>query len=43
MFTVSEEAQPIEMDFMGEGFKITSNLELTRGCGGCGSTSSCCS
>jgi Fe-S cluster assembly iron-binding protein IscA len=38
-----KKAQPLEVDFMGEGFKITSNLELTGGCGGCGSTSSCCS
>lgn len=36
------QAQPIEIDFAGQGFKITSSLELTQGCGGCGSSSQCC-
>ncbi|MGB9499177.1 MAG: IscA/HesB family protein [Dissulfuribacterales bacterium] len=38
-----KKAQPISVDFLGTGFKITSSLELSSGCGGCGSTSSCCS
>ena len=37
------EAQPIEIDFAGHGFKVTSSLHLEDGCGGCGSSESCCS
>lgn len=37
------QAQPIEIDFAEYGFKVTSALKLTSGCGGCGSSSSCCS
>ena len=36
------QAQPIEIDFAGSGFKISSALELSSGCGGCGSSSTCC-
>ena len=35
-------AQWISIDFAGHGFKVDSALELTGGCGGCGSSSSCC-
>jgi len=38
-----KKAQPISVDFKGEGFRVTSNIELGGGCEGCGSTSSCCS
>ena len=38
-----KKAQPISVDFQGAGFKVTANIELSSGCGGCGSTSSCCS
>lgn len=39
-----EKANPITVDFMYMGFKITSGLEVSAGgeCSGCGSTSSCC-
>ena len=38
------QAQPIEIDFIGQGFKVTSSLQLGGGgCGGCGSSESCCS
>lgn len=37
------QAQPIEIDFTGHGFKITSSLELGQGCTGCGSSGQCCS
>lgn len=36
-------AQPIEIDFTGQGFKVSSALKLNDGCGGCGSSGSCCS
>lgn len=38
-----KEAQPIEVDFVETGFRVTSELELGGGCGGCGSSGSCCS
>lgn len=38
-----EKARPISIDFGMEGFTIGSNLELTSGCGGCGSSGACCS
>jgi len=35
-------AQPIKVDFLEYGFKLTSNLELQAGCGGgCSSAGSC--
>ncbi len=37
------QAQPIKVDFVATGFKITSSMELPQGCGGCGSSSNCCS
>ncbi|MDA8138720.1 MAG: IscA/HesB family protein [Desulfobacteraceae bacterium] len=36
------EAQPIEVDFAGHGFKVSSSLKLEGGCGGCGSSEGCC-
>ena len=38
-----EQATPIKIDFGGRGFTITSSLVFEEGCGGCGSTSTCCS
>ena len=37
----SEKAQPIKVDFLEHGFKLTSNLELQSGCRSCDTTSSC--
>jgi hypothetical protein len=37
-----EKAKPVKVDFMGYGFRISSNLQLgAGGCGGCGEGSSC--
>jgi iron-sulfur cluster assembly protein len=36
-----KQAQPIEVDFMGDGFQISTSLKLGGGCSGCGSTGSC--
>ncbi|MBN2331931.1 MAG: hypothetical protein JXO49_06305 [Deltaproteobacteria bacterium] len=38
-------AAPIKVDFNGFGFQLTSNVPIAGGgsCGGCGSSSSCCS
>ncbi len=41
--TFLTQAQPIKVDFHPTGFKITSSMELPQGCGGCGSSSNCCS
>jgi len=41
--TFLSQAQPIEVDFTGNGFKIDSALELSGGCSGCGSEDGCCS
>ena len=41
-----EKAQPVEIDFMGMGFKINSTLELGGGCSGCScgdDSGGCCS
>lgn len=39
-----KEAQPIQVDHNTMGFAVTSALKLERsGCGGCGSSSNCCS
>jgi len=40
-----EKAKPIKIDFMGNGFSITSSMvfESESGCGGCGSGSTGCS
>jgi Fe-S cluster assembly iron-binding protein IscA len=35
-------ARPIEIDFSGHGFKVSSSLQLGGGCGsGCGSSEGC--
>lgn len=36
------QAQPIEIDYDAQGFKLTSSLDLGGECAGCGSTGSCC-
>ena len=38
-----EQAQPIKVDFGDTGFQISSAIPVGGGCGGCGSSSSCCS
>ena len=38
-----EKAKPIKIDFMGNGFSITSSMVFEGGCGSCGSSSSGCS
>ena len=38
-----KQAQPIEVDFLPTGFKVTSSLELSGGCSSCGTTGTCCS
>lgn len=37
------QAQPIEIDFATNGFKIASAMQLSSGCSGCGTSSNCCS
>ncbi len=37
------DATPVEIDFSGTGFQISSRLELSSGCSSCGSHGSCCS
>lgn len=37
-----QQAQPISVDFIESGFKVTSSLELGGGCSSCGSSGSCC-
>lgn len=41
--TFLKQAQPIEIDFVEDGFKISSSLKLEDGCGSCGTSGSCCS
>jgi iron-sulfur cluster assembly protein len=36
------QAQPIEIDFTSGGFSIQSSIPQSSGCGGCGSSESCC-
>ena len=38
-----EKAKPIKIDFMGNGFSITSSMVFESGCGGCGEGSTGCS
>ncbi len=38
-----EQAQPIAVDYIETGFKVTSSLQLGGGCSSCGSEGSCCS
>lgn len=37
------DAAPVNIDYVGTGFKIDCSLELGGGCSSCGSTGSCCS
>ncbi|MFK5952265.1 MAG: IscA/HesB family protein [Desulfobacterium sp.] len=41
--TLLESATPVEIDFSGTGFQISSSLELSSGCSSCGTKGSCCS
>jgi Fe-S cluster assembly iron-binding protein IscA len=34
-------AQPVKVDFVDYGFRLTSSLKFDSGCGGCGSNSAC--
>lgn len=38
-----DQAQPIEVDFSENGFKVFSSLDLGAGCSNCGSKGQCCS
>jgi iron-sulfur cluster assembly protein len=38
-----EKAQPIKVDFMQVGFKITAGIDFGAACGSCGTKGSCCS
>ncbi|MBF0376438.1 MAG: IscA/HesB family protein [Desulfamplus sp.] len=38
-----ESAKPVEINFLGMGFKIDSSLQLSSGCSSCGTKGSCCS
>ncbi|MBU1194561.1 MAG: IscA/HesB family protein [Proteobacteria bacterium] len=37
-----EQASPVEVDYIGTGFRINSQLELGGGCSSCGTNGSCC-
>ena len=37
------QAQPVEIDYETGGFRIQSSIPQGGGCGGCGSSESCCS
>lgn len=37
------QAQPIKVDFLEVGFKVTSSLKLESACGSCSTSGSCCS
>jgi len=37
------QAQPIEIDFSESGFNVSSSIQLSCGCNGCGSSNNCCS
>jgi len=38
-----DQAQPVEIDYVNMGFRISSSLELGGGCQSCGTAGSCCS
>ncbi len=38
-----EDAKPVEVDFTGTGFQLSSSLQLSSGCSSCGTKGSCCS
>ena len=37
-----KKATPIKVDFKEIGFSVTSNIELSSGCSGCGTSSDTC-
>ncbi|BCS96049.1 hypothetical protein DSLASN_16810 [Desulfoluna limicola] len=37
------QAQPIKVDFLEIGFKVTSSIKLDSACGSCSTSGSCCS
>lgn len=37
------QAQPIKVDFLEIGFKVTSSIKLESACGSCSTSGSCCS
>lgn len=41
--TLLDQAQPVNIDYADEGFKISSSLQLGGGCQSCGTAGSCCS
>jgi hypothetical protein len=34
-------AQPVKVDFIDYGFRLTSNIKFDSACGGCGSNTNC--
>lgn len=36
-----QRAQPVKVDFIDYGFRLTSSIKIDAGCGGCGSGGSC--
>lgn len=38
-----EKVKPIKVDFTSMGFKITSGVDFSSGCGSCTTAGSCCS
>ena len=36
-----KKAQPVKVDFIDYGFRLTSSIKIDSGCGGCGSGGSC--
>ena len=38
-----KKATPINVDFTGMGFRLSSNVEIQSSCSSCGTTGSCCS
>lgn len=41
--SLMDQVKPIKIDFGERGFEIASSLQPSGGCGGCGSSDSCCS
>lgn len=38
-----QDAKPVEINFSGMGFQLSSSLQLSSGCSSCGTKGSCCS
>jgi len=38
-----QDANPVEINFSGMGFQLSSSLQLSSGCSSCGTKGSCCS